>query len=366
MGHWRKQMISILVSARCDLNCGYCYVPKIGKVKPEHKVIDVEFAVLGMKDYFKTNLSNTIRFFSSGEPTTAFDVMNEIHKNAQKLKSDKLKVELQTNGTFPDEVAEWIEKNVDVLWISCDGPPYIQDKQRPLLEGNGSTSRLVLQNIERFVKCSHMQFGVRATIQDDFTKQVELVEYFHSLGIKYVCAAPAYSSTANPSVAAPFLLDFAQHFVPAFFRAKELGMFFQTHLMVNFDEEVNIYCRACIPSPHLTTDGYVSCCDWALFGPEYLPGPLQQLVYGKFDKPNHRIIYDKERILLIQQRDIQKLGQNACKGCKALLNCAGGCIGKTIVRSGNLYLPSKEWCTAVNYLYKKLPINKGLFPCFHS
>lgn len=366
MGHWRKQMITFLVSTRCDLECQYCYVPKLGKIKPEHETIDIEFAITGMKDFFKENKCNTIRFFAAGEPTTAFYTMKEIYCQAHKLLGDDLKVELQTNGYFPSEVANWVEKNINILWISCDGPPQIQDVQRPLKKG-GRSSEVVLQNIERFSRCSQIQFGVRATImEDNFPMQTELIEYFHGLGVRNVCAAPTYSSTANPTVKPPPLIEFAKHFVPAFYRAKELGMFYQTHLIVNFDENVNIYCRACTPCPHLTTDGYVSCCDWALLGPEYLPGPLGQLIYGKWDKKNKKIIYDKERIRIIRLRNAKTLAQGACRECKILLNCAGGCIGKTIVITKDLYKPTKEWCEATWYLSKRLPLNEGLFPCLHS
>ncbi len=366
MGHERKQMITFLVSARCNLSCTYCYVPKLGKIKQDHESIDIDFSVAGMKDFFENNKSRTIRFFGAGEPTYVFSVMKEIRDRAYDMVGDDLKVELQTNGYFSDNIADWIEKNVDIVWISCDGPPDIQDKQRPDVDGKPS-SDVVIRNIKRFSKCSNMQFGVRATISDDnFSKQVSLLEYFQKLGVRYVCAAPSYSSTANHDVSAPSLLNFARHFVPAFYRAKELGMFYQTHLIVNFDERVDTYCRACTPCPHLTTDGYVSCCDWTLLGPEYLSGPLQQLVYGKWDKKNKKIIYDKDRIKMIQARNVKILNEKGCHDCPIISNCAGGCIGKTIVITGDLYKANDAWCEATRYLAEKIPLNKGLFPCRHS
>jgi radical SAM protein with 4Fe4S-binding SPASM domain len=366
MGHLRKQMISFLLSACCDLDCSYCYVPKLGKIEPEHEVIDIEFAIVGMEDFFQQNKSRAIRFFGAGEPTNAFNEMKEIRNKAYEIVGNDLKVELQTNGYFSDEVADWVEENVDILWISCDGPPEIQDVQRPV-KGGRHSSGVVLRNINRFSQCSHIQLGVRATISEgNFSRQTELIDYFHELGICCVCAAPTYSSTANPSVKPPSLLEFARHFISAFYKAKELGMFYQTHLIVNFDEKVDIYGRACTPCPHLTTDGCVSCCDWALFGPKYLPGPLQQLVYGKWDKKDKRIIYDKEKISRIQARNVKTLNTGACSNCKIIHHCAGGCLGKTIVITGDLYKPTKDWCEATCYLAERIPLNKGLFPCLHS
>ncbi len=365
MGHVRKQMISILNSARCQLECPYCYVPKL-KVRKEHEAIDIEFVIVAMKDFFSINSSRTIRFFGAGEPVNAFEEMKEIRNQAYKLAGNTLKVELQTNGFFWGEITDWVEKNVNVLWVSCDGPPEIQDKQRPV-KGGGRSSKIVLQNIEHFSNCSHIQFGVRSTIEaENFSRQTELIEYFSRLGVKYVCMAPTYYSTANPSIATPSLLEFARYFVPAFYKAQDLGMFYQTHLIVNFDEKVDRYCRTCTPCPHLTSDGYVSACDWALLSPEYLPGPLQELVYGKYDKKNKKIIYNSEQIKKIQARNAKTLGDGACRGCKVLYHCAGGCVGKIIVKSGDLYKMREDWCEAVRYLAEKLPLNEGLFPCFHS
>jgi len=366
MGHVRKQMISFLVSARCDLNCYYCYVPKMRKIDPNDEVIDIEFAIVGMKDFFEQNKSRKIRFFGAGEPTTAFDIMKEIRNKTFEFVGNNLEVELQTNGYFSAQIADWVEKYVNTLWISCDGPPEIQDKQRPVKEGKRS-SQVVLHNIERFSQCPNMQFGIRVTVsEENFSKQVELIEYFHELGVRYVCMAPTYASTANPDITSPSLLEFARYFVPAFLKAKELRMFYQTHLIVNFDEKVGVYCRACTPCPHLTSDGYVSCCDWALFGPKYLPGPLQQLVYGRWDKKKKLIIYDKEKITRIQARNTKTLETGACSNCKILYHCAGGCIGKTIVITEDLYRPTIEWCEATRYLAEKIPLNQGLFPCLHS
>jgi len=366
MGHFRKQMITFLVSSRCDLECEYCYVPKMGKLPPEHEAIDLEFAISGMKDFFNQNSSRAIRFFGAGEPTTEFDLMKEIKDEAHKIAGKELKVELQTNGYFSESIGDWIEKNVDVLWISCDGPPEIHDKQRPAKKKKPS-SGIVLDNIKRFSKVKRMQTGIRATISpENFIIQKKLIEYFSELGIKFVCAAPSYSSTANPDIEKPPIVEFAKHFVPAFYLAKNKGMFYNTHLIVNFDEKVNVYCRACIPCPHLTTDGFVSCCDWALFGDKYLPGVLQQCVYGVWDKKSKCISYDADRIRVIQKRNTKVLETGFCENCEILPHCAGGCIGKTMVVSGDLYLPSVDWCKATRYLAKHIPLRQGRFPCLHS
>ncbi len=145
-------------------------------------------------------------------------------------------------------------------------------------------------------------------------------------------------------------------------------MFYQTHLMVNFDEPVSCYCRACTKPiyPQLTSDGYVSCCDWASFGPDYLSGALQQCIYGKWDREQKKIIYFPEAMARVESRNVQHLGEGDCKGCEILEHCAGGCIGKVMVRSGDLHRVDPNWCAAVLHLARHIPQNTGVYPVRHS
>jgi sulfatase maturation enzyme AslB (radical SAM superfamily) len=78
----------------------------------------------------------------------------------------KVQVEFQTNGFFSSNISDWIEQNVDILWISYDGMPKINDIQRPTNNG-GKSSPLILKNIDRFKKVDRMQLGLRATIMED-------------------------------------------------------------------------------------------------------------------------------------------------------------------------------------------------------
>lgn len=103
-----------------------------------------------------------------------------------------------------------------------------------------------------------------------------------------------------------------------------------------------------------------------MFGPRYLPGELQQLVYGFWDENRKQIIYDSVKIQKIKTRTTNTLSAGFCSNCEVLNHCAGGCISRNMVITGNLYKPSKTWCEGVRYLAQKLPLDTGLFPCLHS
>jgi radical SAM protein with 4Fe4S-binding SPASM domain len=123
--------------------------------------------------------------------------------------------------------------------------------------------------------------------------------------------------------------------------------------MINFDEEVEINCRALLPVPHLTLDGWISCCDMMNSGEGFFAEMFPELLYGKYDKETKTIEYFPERIEKIRTRNIYNLKE--CQNCPALKHCAGGCIGSSLMTSGEFYGINRDYCAITKYLFKKLP-----------
>lgn len=368
MAHIRKQQICFFLTSKCNLKCKYCCTLKTDVVKKEHQALSFSFAKRAIDDFFRDFPSKEIRFYGAGEPTLKFDLLREITKYARLRAGDKLKVELQTNGFFSESIAQWIAQNVNILWVSCDGPPEIQDFQRPTKKGKPS-SILVEKNIRFFAKQKHMQVGIRTTATSlTIHRQMEVIKYFHNLGIKYVNVHPACAPVGGNSD--PIFhwdpVDFAKNFLEAHTEAKKLGVFYNSLYIANFDEKTRYACRACIPCPHITTDGYVSCCDFAQFGPEYAPGPLQQLIYGQYIAEEDRIVYDEEKIHNIRLRCVENLEKGLCKNCQFIYHCAGGCLGQVVNETGNLFGIHERNCRVTKYLAERMPLEKELYPVLHS
>lgn len=368
MAHVRKQMISFFLTTRCSLRCIYCYTYKSNNIKKEHRILDFNFAKRGINDFFRDNSSRHIRFYGIGEPTLEFALMQKIKNYAYALAGKALTVELQTNGFFSEEIAHWISKNVNIIWISCDGPSEVQNLQRPTAN-NKSTSRIVERNLRYFVKHKSMQVGVRVTLTPlTMSRQTEILNYFHNMGIKYICVLPAFTPIDDRSgdIFEWDPINFAKNFLIAHNEAKKLGVFYDTMSIVNFDEQTRHACRSCTPCPHLTTDGYVSCCDFAQLGPEYSPGPLQQLIYGKYVPEKDLIIYDEKKIFKIRSRCVENLKEKKCGDCKFIYNCAGGCLGQVVNETGDLLGKIDKNCVITKYLAERMELNKKLYPVFHS
>ena len=370
MSHVRKQAITFYMTTKCNLKCVYCsYANRKIPVKKEHETISLPFAKRGIDDYFRDYSSRHIRFYGIGEPTLEFELMKQIKDYAYQKAGNKLTVELQTNGVFSKNIAKWIAKNVNILWISCDGPQEFQNAQRPTV-GSGITSKIVEQNLKYFNNIKNIQVGVRSTLTVPIIRrQRELVNYFASLGIKYVNVLPVCSPASYKGNNELFdwdPIDFAENFLDAHNEAKKHNIFYNSLYIVNFDEKTRHACRSCVPHPQLTTDGYVSCCDYGQFGPEYFPGKFQQLIYGKYIPEEDIIIYDEDIIHRLRSRCAENLKKGPCRGCEYVHFCAGGCLGEVINETGDIMGIHKKNCIITKYLAKRMKLGEKRFPSLHS
>ena len=363
MGHYRKDCISFLMTTNCNLACEYCY---LRDCHGRRESIDIEFAKRGLLDYFAHSSSRHIRFFAAGEPTLEMQKIQAIYRFAEEIAGEALKSEIQTNGVFPSQVATWLAHKIDIIWLSWDGPPDIHDSARRTREGH-ATSPTIERNCQILLEQgSDLLLGARATITNaNLYRQIEMLDYFSFHGISAVFSDPVFSAvqdggeeTEKPNLDEGFMITYAEEYLKARQHADKIGVFYGTILAVNFDEESELSCRSCLPSPHLTPDGYVTCCDMASGGDVF-----PDLAYGKYDPLQGIIVYDERKLAQIRLRRARNLLE--CQGCSVLLHCAGACFGEGVNETGRLLGVKKDYCEAIQFLAKHLPINAGLYPYLH-
>lgn len=360
MAHFRKKMLSFFLTTECNLACSYCFAQE----ERNNDTIPWEFAKLGV-DYFITKQDyRHIRFSGGGEPTIKFDLMKKIYNYANSQTEDVLTSEIQTNGLFQHQVTKWLAKNMDIIWISCDGPPDIQNKYRPL-KGNGKSSKILEQNVKYLTGFGKGMTGVRTTItSDNLFRQDEMLEYYNSLGISFVWSDPIFSAVSEEEQenSEIDMMDYAREFIKAQKVAEKLEMVYGSILTCNFDEKIIYHCRACLPTPHLTTDGYISACDMALFG-ESSHQRMDVFIYGKWDKINNKIVLDQKKIDQLRSRNVDNMP--CCTGCEAKYHCGGYCLGETVNEEGSLFTKKGTVCNAVRHLLKNYVPPKGGYPFLH-
>ncbi len=198
MAHVNKQMISFFVTTSCNLNCSYCYVNR-DETERRNQRLDLDFAIAGIDDFFAQNSSRHIRFFGAGEPTIEFDLIKSIYAYAYKKAGEDLTAEIQTNGVFSEKVADWLAENVNIIWISSDGPPDVQNLNR-FRKNKKPTSGILAKNIRHLIANGRGMTGIRSTVTEEtINRQKELVDYFSFLGIKYIWSDPLFPSVGIKS-----------------------------------------------------------------------------------------------------------------------------------------------------------------------
>ena len=97
-------------------------------------------------------------------------------------------------------------------------------------------------------------------------------------------------------------------------------------------------------------DGYVSACEMCMSGEN--PENLGAFIYGKYDKANNKIVYDKKKIEVLQSRTLANMPD--CQDCIAKEHCAGFCLGETLNERGDLFKIKEVVCEPLRYIYAKI------------
>lgn len=372
MPHSCKKMISFFLTTKCNLCCRYCYNAK-ERNELEEQTIPLDIAYSAIDWYFDNNNSRHIRFYGPGEPTQEFDKLVEITNYAKNHpnRGADVTVEIQTNGVFTRTIREWMLENMNIMWMSFDGMKEIQDYNRPLNPKfkdlyEGKTSAQVLEDNVRWLIDNrgqrNLMVGARVTITDkNIEKQREMVDYFYSLGIRYVWTNPLFYGVGKIPVCDDevkkknyhFDMDkYIDNYLEAYNYAKEKGLFWGSFLTVNFDGESAYHCRCCTPlsAPHITPDGYISACDMVVIGSEAYH--MDAFIVGKWNESRRSFDFDNEKIHALNER--KSTNFEHCKKCPAQLHCGGYCLGEIVNETGRLDGQNPVKCMSVRRLYKEL------------
>lgn len=327
--------LHIFPTTLCNSSCIYCYaVPG----KDEYK-LDLEIAKKAVDFMECENEALELYFHGGGEPLTERKLVAEIIGYAKK-KCKKVRVLVQSNGVMDEKTREWVLRNVDHLAISCDGPPEIQDTQRPLQNGRKS-SRQVEETI-RFFASSGIGLHVMSTITPlSLSRMNEIVEYFHGLGVR--------SMGMNPvSVSGKYrvnLNSFGKNFLKARELADRLGIRLFSPQMFPINRGKSQGCGFSTIMFCLTPDGFVSNCYETVSSKT---GP-QEFLYGWFN--GEKFEFDSEKISWMKKRRVENLPY--CHECILRWTCAGGCPLHSLKETGDLFKQPKEKCRAKQKMFKE-------------
>jgi uncharacterized protein len=325
--------VTVFLTTRCNLRCRYCYAS--GGENPYD--IDFNFVKIALNSLNRQHAE--IGFHGGGEPFQAFSLMKRIVDYAKK-RIKNISLNVQTNGMLTHEQIEWILNNKVSVTLSSDGPPLIQNVQRPMVENKPSS--IWLENtLKTFGETDFIkEIGVRTTISNfSVNKTKEIVDYFHKFGIKNLHFEPLFEQgrALKTKISAPDINDYIKNFLAALELAESYGINLKCTLLP-IGKKIS-FCGASGSNFSLTTDGYISACHEASCGSI---GP-KIFIYGKYDDKKKKIVTEKRKLDFLKTRTIFEM--KPCQKCIAKWGCAGGCLIKCFLRTGNLFKPYTDYCT---------------------
>ena len=360
MPHIDKQMVSFFLTTKCNLKCVYCY--NSAERDATQQSLSLEIAKAGIDYFFANNTSRHIRFYGPGEPTQEFELMCEITNYARSKTGKNLTSEIQTNGVFGHKIREWMLNNINIIWVSFDGEPEIHDANRPCANGKPS-SPIIENNVQWLIDNSNarnLMVGARVTMTNkNLSRQKEIINYFHSLGIRNIWTDPLFPAVDNIPVCLDqikkdefsFNMDkYIDNYLEALTYAKTLNVQYGSFLACNFDGITNYHCRTCTPVPHITPDGYLSACDMVTLGENAYH--MSCFVYGKWNSETNEFDFYEDKIMKLQKRSAENMQH--CMKCRARLQCGGYCLGEVVNETGDLLGQKPQVCKGVCRLYDEL------------
>ena len=372
MPHIKKQMVSIFLTTKCNLRCIYCYNSK-ERAAMQEQTLPLHIAKAGIDYFFKTSPSRHVRFYGPGEPTQEFSLMKSIVSYAKEKAGDSLTVEIQTNGCFGQNVRKWMLDHINIVWVSFDGEPDVQNTNRPCI-GEKPSAPIIEENVKWLIENTgkrNLMVGARVTITDiNVARQKQIVDYFFSLGIRHVWTDPLFYSVDKIPVCDDdakkntyhFDMDaYVDNYIEAYRYAQSKGLFYGSFLCCNFDGSCNQHCRACTPAPHFTPDGYVSACDMVTFGENAYH--MDCFVYGKWNEDKQLFEFDEEKIKALRNRSTDNMQH--CLECSAKEHCGGYCLGEVMNESGSMYGQKPIVCGAIRKLLKEIGVPEGEYRYLH-
>jgi len=330
------ECLTLYLNNRCNLACGYCFAA--GGREQASQPID-ERAALGAARLVARCCANNNKPFhlvlhGGGEPTLDWESVVRLVEGTRAITA-QAGVDwfgfLATNGVLPEERAAWLGRELDLVEISCDGPPEIHDRQRPLA-GGGPTS-LHVERTARALRVAGGRLLVRATITPETVeRQTEIVAYLDEvLGATAMRFEPVYRAAAfAPEQAEWFASRFLAAQREARARGCDLGF-----AGARIDEIHGPFCDALRHALHLLPDGVATACFFCTDG---RGAEAAGMAIGRWDEARGEYTLDADRIAA-HRRKVLELPV-ACRDCINVCHCARECPERCAVADAAPETPS--------------------------
>lgn len=320
--------VTLFLTSECNLRCNYCYA-RAGDTPSVR--MSLETAKRGIDHIIRNAIKQDSRWFGvyfhgGGEPTLNQEVLTGSWAYANSLATDnnlQLYSSVTTNGVISPQIRRWIINNLQSATVSLDGPPHINDINRPNRAGFGSSKR-VLETLKEFDE-ANFRYGIRVTVSAYSIKEIPniinyLVENTKPYAIK---VEPVYNLGRGKDES---LHVEASAFVEGFENGKKVAEKEGIRLLYS-SARLNLissrFCRAYGEGFTLTPNGEVTgCFEVADRSADF----ADKMIFGKYDQNEDKFIFDNNLLIPLREHSVSK--QAYCSDCFAKWHCSGDCPNK--------------------------------------
>jgi uncharacterized protein len=333
--------VTINVTQICNLKCFYCaaggdgtYGDPVVKISVDNTLPQLKFFISKLKPGQKFNIS-----FVGGEPLLYPEALLMIYNYVLGLKSEFDFIplfSLTTNATLiNDEVRELLSKMKIHIAVSFDGPPEINNLNRPTKSKSGkSSSQMTLEGIQQLqkIKSSISSWGITAVVTDfKNTNLIQLYNYFKTFQPDWYEFNFSYTDANQESNEAytQQMLDLAEYCYnwggeKALRQIKAYDLYFK---LLDDQQRVQNHCGAGKSYLMLDARNQIYTCPWEVGVEEEVVGKNQTLDMEKLQG------YQKPLIEL-----------NNCQTCWAKYLCGGGCMYIHKAHTGDKHKKDEKFC----------------------
>jgi len=326
--------VTFLVTTNCNLRCVYCYASAGERnmtIPFEVCQAAIDLVVANAVDLDVPDCH--IAFHGGGEPTTAFSLIRQCVDYAHETTGrygKRSSFSLVTNGVLTHNQIKWLAANMTSISVSLDGPPDIQNRQRPLKDGQGSFD-LVFSTVKSLERLGTRPF-LRATITNESVGRMREISRFFcqnfdtqefQLEPVAVCGRCVTTGYREPTV---------EEFVAGVEEATEEAAKFGKKAVCSaaletFPNLMEAYCGVTAPNFAITPEGIVTAC----YEVSESSDPRGEFFYyGYYDGTQRCFVFNEEVIQKLRGRVIQNIER--CRDCFCRWQCAGDCPVRSVWR----------------------------------